>query len=61
MEKQFPLWVVVPRSGSALRACVRDALRASLEAAYADDEFPTSVDDAEHGAVIECEPTVFAP
>jgi adenosylcobinamide hydrolase len=47
--------------GQAIRACVRDALCASLESTYADQELPTSVGEAEHGAITECETTVFAP
>jgi adenosylcobinamide hydrolase len=47
--------------GTAIRACVRDAVIASLEATYTDAKIPTSVADAEHGAVTECETEVFAP
>jgi adenosylcobinamide hydrolase len=37
------------RVGAATRACVRDALRASLDSRYDDDELPESVDDARYG------------
>lgn len=47
--------------GRALRACVRDALRASLAANYAEDPMPNSVDDADHGAVTGGDPRVFTP
>jgi adenosylcobinamide hydrolase len=47
--------------GTAIRAAVRDALRASLEATYAEDDIPASVGDAEHGAITGRETTVFAP
>lgn len=47
--------------GRAIRACVRDALRASLDATYAEDPMPRSVDDADHGAVTVGDPTVFTP
>lgn len=35
--------------GGATRACVRDALRASLRSRYPDGEFPSSVDEAQYG------------
>ncbi len=35
--------------GAAARACVRDALRASLRSRYADESIPESVDTAEYG------------
>jgi adenosylcobinamide hydrolase len=35
--------------GGAARACVRDALRASLRSRYPDGGVPASVDEAEHG------------
>lgn len=47
--------------GSAARACVRDAIRASFEARYADSEPPGSVADARHGVVTDRGTTVFAP
>ncbi len=47
--------------GRSIRACVRDAIKASLEVTYADDEIPSSVGDAAYGAVTDCQPTVFAP
>jgi len=37
--------------GDAVRACVRDALTASLESRYADESPPVSVADADHGIV----------
>ncbi|WP_348612980.1 adenosylcobinamide amidohydrolase [Halobaculum rarum] len=46
--------------GSAARACVRDAVRASLESRYAagDVALPDSVADAEHGVVTDRETEV---
>lgn len=37
--------------GRAARACVRDALSASLDSRYADREMPSAVADADHGVV----------
>jgi adenosylcobinamide hydrolase len=37
--------------GSAARICVRDAVSAALDARYAEESPPASVDDAEHGVV----------
>ncbi|WP_435065127.1 adenosylcobinamide amidohydrolase [Halobaculum sp. EA56] len=49
--------------GSAARACVRDAVRASLNARYGagDATVPDSVADAEYGVVTDRETEVFAP
>lgn len=47
--------------GSAARACVRDALLASLEARYSDTAMPTSVDDAEYGVQTDQHAEVFRP
>ena len=37
--------------GQATRACVRDAVQASLASRYADSEVPGGIDDAEYGVV----------
>ena len=47
--------------GSTARACVRDAIRASFEARYADDDPPASVEDARHGVVTDRVATGFEP
>jgi len=47
--------------GSAARACVRDAIRASFEARYADEDPPSSVDEAPYGVVTDRTATVFEP
>lgn len=49
--------------GSAARACVRDAVRASLASRYdaGDRTIPDSVADAEYGVVTDREAEVFAP
>jgi adenosylcobinamide hydrolase len=47
--------------GAAARACVRDALRASLDARYAGDGPAASVADARHGTVTDRAATVFTP
>ena len=47
--------------GSAARACVRDAIRASFRARYTDDDPPDSVGDARHGVVTDRTATVFEP
>jgi adenosylcobinamide hydrolase len=51
--------------GAAARACVRDAVRASLDSRYADEEeaMPDSVADARHGVapVPEADVEVFEP
>jgi adenosylcobinamide hydrolase len=47
--------------GSATRACVRDAVRASLRSRYADRSVPDSVADADHGVVTTRETEVFDP
>ncbi len=45
--------------GKATRACVRDAVRASLASRYPDGEVPESVDGAAHGAVTERSTTLI--
>jgi adenosylcobinamide hydrolase len=45
--------------GAAARACVREALRASLASRYADKELPTSVTEAAYGVVTDERATVF--
>ncbi|ELZ02805.1 adenosylcobinamide amidohydrolase [Natrialba asiatica] len=49
--------------GAATRACVREAVRASLRAHYRDAEFtlPSSVEGAAYGVSTEVEATVFRP
>ena len=47
--------------GASARACVRDAVRASLASRYADRGPPASVGDAEHGAVTDRRAEVFTP
>ena len=49
--------------GAATRACVRDAVRASLRAHYADTEMtvPASVDDATYGVSTDARAEVFHP
>jgi len=47
--------------GRAARACVRDALRASLRSRYADEAVPESVADARHGVEPIAETAVFEP
>ncbi|ACV46278.1 MULTISPECIES: adenosylcobinamide amidohydrolase [Halomicrobium] len=47
--------------GSAGRACVRDAVRASFRARYADDDPPASVADARYGVTTDRQADVFAP
>jgi adenosylcobinamide hydrolase len=47
--------------GAAARACVRDAVRASLASRYPDREFPPSVADAEHGVATTRETELFEP
>jgi adenosylcobinamide hydrolase len=44
--------------GSAARACVRDAIRASFGSRYGDDEAAPTVDSAEHGVVTARQPQV---
>ena len=45
--------------GAATRACVREAVRASLASRYADRAVPASVAEADHGVVTDREATVF--
>ena len=48
--------------GAAARACVREAVRASLEARYDDGEtIPESVSDASYGVSTDARATVFRP
>lgn len=47
--------------GAAARACVREAVRASLRSRYADGDVPAAVEDAEHGAVTGRRAEVFRP
>lgn len=47
--------------GAAARACVRDAVRASVRSRYAERTIPDSVDDAEHGVVTDHRAEVFRP
>lgn len=47
--------------GGAARACVRDALRASLRSRYPDGDVPASTADAEHGVVTDERAEVFEP
>lgn len=47
--------------GAAARACVREAVRASLDSRYPDDEFPDSVGDAEYGVRTDRAAEVFVP
>jgi len=47
--------------GDAARACVRAAVRASLDSRYADRPIPGSVADAEHGVVTDRRAEVFRP
>lgn len=47
--------------GAAARACVRDAVRASLASRYAERELPGSVTDAQYGTVTNRETEVFEP
>jgi adenosylcobinamide hydrolase len=46
-------------TGAAARACVRDALRASLRSRYPDGDYPASVTDAEHGVSTDHAAEVF--
>jgi len=48
-------------TGAAARACVRDALRASLRSRYPEGDVPTSVGDAEHGVSTDHAAEVFRP
>lgn len=45
--------------GAATRACVREAVRASLASRYAERELPASVADAEYGVSTDRRATVF--
>ena len=47
--------------GSAARACVREAVRASLNSRYAERKLPQSIADAEYGVVTDQRAAVFVP
>lgn len=47
--------------GAAARACVRDAVQASLRSRYAERDIPRSAADAEHGVVTDRRAEVFTP
>lgn len=47
--------------GTAARACVREAVRASLASRYADAPPPTSFSEARHGVVTDVRADVFVP
>ncbi|AUX09818.1 adenosylcobinamide hydrolase [Halalkaliarchaeum desulfuricum] len=47
--------------GNAARACVREAVRASLHARYGENPPPSSVDRAEYGIVTDARAEVFSP
>ncbi|WP_049905757.1 adenosylcobinamide amidohydrolase [Halorubrum californiense] len=47
--------------GGAARACVRDAVRASLRSRYLDGDVPGPAADAEHGVVTDERAEVFDP
>lgn len=47
--------------GAAARACVRESVRASFDARYADSEPPESVDAARYGVVTDQRADVFDP
>lgn len=47
--------------GAAVRACVRDAVRASLASRYPDGEYPPTVEAAEYGVSTDFHSEVFSP
>jgi adenosylcobinamide hydrolase len=47
--------------GDATRACVRDALRATLAARYTEETWPETVADAEYGVVTDRGTEAFTP
>lgn len=47
--------------GANLRACVREAVSASLDAAYTEEELPATVEAAAHGTRTTRSATVFEP
>jgi adenosylcobinamide hydrolase len=47
--------------GSAVRACIRDTLRASLDSRYGDGSLADSVAEAEHGIVTDRDTDPFRP
>lgn len=60
-EKQDTFSGSATAVGSAARACVRDAVRASFRSRYTDRSVPESVVDAEHGVVTDRHAEVFDP
>ncbi|WP_336037730.1 adenosylcobinamide amidohydrolase [Halobacterium yunchengense] len=49
------------RVGAAARACVRDAVAASVKSRYGDEDPPSSVADASHGVTTDVEADVSTP
>ena len=49
------------RVGAAARACVREAVTASLHSRYADESIPGSVDEATYGVSTDVRAAVFRP
>ncbi len=47
------------RIGNATRACVRDAVRASLASRYPASEYPNTIDEAEYGVITSQRTEVF--
>ena len=47
--------------GASTRACVREAVRASLNSRYVDRELPASVDNAKYGVITDRRAEVFEP
>jgi len=47
--------------GDAVRACVRDALSASLASRYEDEPMPQSLEEAEYGVTTDQQAEVFSP
>lgn len=47
--------------GSAARACVRESVRAALRARYPDGDYPSGLDDADHGVCTTRVAAVFDP
>lgn len=50
----------VTEVGAAVRACTRDAVLASLRSRYVGSEYPSTVEDAEHGTRTTVSPDVFS-
>ncbi|WP_137283780.1 adenosylcobinamide amidohydrolase [Halorussus salinisoli] len=62
--EEVPFTGTATEVGACARACVRDAVRASLESRYADGTdatIPESVADADHGVVTDRRAVVFEP